>query len=163
VASSKNRVIFSTAAGPSTQFLALQMVKLSSLHDVGRHVDVFYRYRRDALVNALQMRFIDGFGCHVHLRSSLELLRTTLAWLRSILFPAPCSSSQQKWRTNLMAKFGTHMIRHKLLRVTVSTGIYIIKTVSAASSLALEDSVRQRRERSDTLNIIICLNLNILE
>jgi hypothetical protein len=37
------------------QFLALQMVKLSSLHDEGRPADVFYHHRRDTLVNALPM------------------------------------------------------------------------------------------------------------
>ena len=51
VASLKFRVIFHRD-GP---FLALQMVNFSSLHDEGRHADVFYHYRRDTLVNALQM------------------------------------------------------------------------------------------------------------
>jgi hypothetical protein len=37
------------------QFLALQMVKLSSLHDDEGPVDVFYHWRRDTLVNALPM------------------------------------------------------------------------------------------------------------
>ena len=37
------------------QFLALQMVKLSSLYDEGRPADVFYHHRRDTLVNALPM------------------------------------------------------------------------------------------------------------
>jgi hypothetical protein len=39
----------------TTQFLALQMVKLSSLHDEGRPADVFYHHRRDTLVIALRM------------------------------------------------------------------------------------------------------------
>jgi hypothetical protein len=38
-----------------TQFLALQMVNFSSLHDEGRPDEVLYRYRRNALVNALRM------------------------------------------------------------------------------------------------------------
>jgi hypothetical protein len=37
------------------QFLALQMVNFSSLHDEGRPADVFYHHRRDTLVIALQM------------------------------------------------------------------------------------------------------------
>jgi hypothetical protein len=37
------------------QFLALQMVNFLSLHDEERPADVFYHYRRDTLVNALQM------------------------------------------------------------------------------------------------------------
>jgi hypothetical protein len=37
------------------QFLALQMVNFSSLHDEGRPADVFYHHRRDTLVNALPM------------------------------------------------------------------------------------------------------------
>jgi hypothetical protein len=36
-------------------FLAKQMVNFSSLHVEGRPADVFYHYRRDTLVNALQM------------------------------------------------------------------------------------------------------------
>jgi hypothetical protein len=37
------------------QFLALQMVKLSSLHDDEGPVDIFYHWRRDTLVNVLPM------------------------------------------------------------------------------------------------------------
>jgi hypothetical protein len=36
-------------------FFAKQMVNFSFLRDEGRPADVFYRYRRDTLVNALQM------------------------------------------------------------------------------------------------------------
>jgi hypothetical protein len=56
------------------QFLALQMVKLSSLHDEGRPADVFYHHRRDTLVNALQMVVIS-------LILSFHNIDTFLAWL----------------------------------------------------------------------------------
>jgi hypothetical protein len=46
---------FLTALVTEGQFLALQMVKLSSLHDEGRPADVFYHHRRVTLVNALPM------------------------------------------------------------------------------------------------------------
>jgi hypothetical protein len=51
----KSTCHFFTALVIEGQFLALQMVKLSSLHEEGGPGEVFYHHRRDTLVNALQM------------------------------------------------------------------------------------------------------------
>ena len=67
-------------------FLALQMVKLSSLHEEGGPDEVLYRYRRDALVNALLM---------VILSSSLDLSSSCLT------FQGSSRSYPQQEKTNL--------------------------------------------------------------
>ena len=65
---------FLTALVTEGQFLALQMVKLSSLHDEGRPADVFYHHRRDTLVTALPMAVLS-------LILAFHNIDTFFAWL----------------------------------------------------------------------------------